>query len=91
MKGLLMKAMPEFTRGLAQRLMTYALGRGIEPYDRLAVKNVVDRTAAQEYRFAALVQAIVASPPFQQRRGEIVLRNASAGAGERLPQTVRLP
>jgi hypothetical protein len=82
MKALLLKAMPEFTRGLAQRLLTYALGRGLEPYDRLAVKNLVDRTAAQEYRFQTLVQGIVKSPPFQQRRGEKIVKTA---------QIVRLP
>ena len=70
MKALLLGAMPEFTRGLAQKMLTYALGRGVEPSDRLAVKKLVDQTAAGGYRLQALVQAIVKSVPFQQRRGE---------------------
>ncbi len=70
MKALLAKAMPEFTRGLAQRMLTYALGRGVEPYDRFALKTLVAETAGQDYRMQALVQGIVRSLPFQQRRGE---------------------
>jgi mono/diheme cytochrome c family protein len=72
MKSLLLHAMPDFTRGLTQKMLTYALGRGVESYDRLAVKNIVSETAAHEYRLQALIQSIVKSPPFQQRRGEAV-------------------
>jgi hypothetical protein len=62
--------MPQFTKGFSERMLTYALGRGVEPYDRLVVKDLVARTAADDYRIQALVQAIVASVPFQERRGE---------------------
>jgi hypothetical protein len=51
-------------------MLTYALGRGVEPFDRLVVKDLVAKTAADGYRFQALVQGIVASVPFQQRRGQ---------------------
>jgi uncharacterized protein DUF1588/uncharacterized protein DUF1585/uncharacterized protein DUF1592 len=70
LKAQLRGHMPQFTRSLAERMLTYALGRGIEPYDRLVVKEVVARTAAAEYRIQPLVRAIVDSVPFQQRRGE---------------------
>ena len=70
LKALLRTRMPEFTRGLAERMLTYALGRGVEPYDRLVVKDLVARTAADDYRIQSLVQAIVASVPFQERRGQ---------------------
>jgi hypothetical protein len=70
LKALLRTRMPQFTRAFAERMLTYALGRGVEPYDRLVVKELVVRTAADEYRIQALVQAIVASVPFQERRGE---------------------
>jgi hypothetical protein len=70
LKALLRSRMPQFTRSLSERMLTYALGRGVEPYDRLVVKDLVARTAADGYRIQALVQAIVASVPFQQRRGE---------------------
>jgi hypothetical protein len=70
LKALLRGRMPQFTRSLAERMLTYALGRGVEPYDRLIVKDLVARTAANGYRIQALVQGIVDSVPFQQRRGE---------------------
>jgi Protein of unknown function (DUF1592)/Protein of unknown function (DUF1588)/Protein of unknown function (DUF1587)/Protein of unknown function (DUF1585)/Protein of unknown function (DUF1595)/Cytochrome C oxidase, cbb3-type, subunit III len=70
LKALLRSRMPQFTRALAERMLTYALGRGVEPYDRLVVKDLVARTAADGYRIQALVQGIAASVPFQQRRGE---------------------
>jgi hypothetical protein len=50
--------------------MTYALGRGLEPYDKTAVDEIVKNVAADHYRFSTLVLEIVKSPPFQMRRGE---------------------
>ena len=70
LKALLRGRMPQFTRGLAERMLTYALGRGVEPFDRPVLKDLVRQTAADEYRIQALVQGIVTSVPFQQRRGE---------------------
>ena len=70
LKALLRSHMPQFTRSVAERMLTYALGRGVEPYDRLVVKDLVAKTTADGYRIQALVQGIVASVPFQQRRGE---------------------
>ena len=70
LKAMLRGHLPQFARALAERMLTYALGRGVEPYDRLVVKDLVARTAADEYRIQALVQGIVASVPFQERRGE---------------------
>ncbi|HYT65514.1 MAG TPA: DUF1592 domain-containing protein [Vicinamibacterales bacterium] len=70
LKALLRSRMTQFTRSLAERMLTYALGRGVEPFDRLVVKELVVKTAADGYRIQALVQAIVESVPFQQRRGE---------------------
>ena len=70
MKALLHDNMPEFTRCLTEKLLTYALGRGVEAFDRRTVQDLVKQTAASEYRFQSLVTAIVHSAPFQQRRGE---------------------
>ena len=70
LKALLRGRMPQFTRSLAERMLTYALGRGVEPFDRPVLKDLVRQTAADEYRIQALVQGIVTSVPFQQRRGE---------------------
>ena len=60
----------EFTRCLTEKLLTYALGRGLEYYDRCAVDRIVSVTAADEYRFKTLVKAIATSRPFLLRTGE---------------------
>jgi hypothetical protein len=70
LKALLRGRMPQFTKSLAERMLTYALGRGVEPYDRLVVRDLVARTAADRYRIQALIEGIAASVPFQERRGE---------------------
>ena len=46
MKALLHDNMPEFVRCLAEKMLTYALGRGVESYDRRAVEDLVRQTAA---------------------------------------------
>jgi mono/diheme cytochrome c family protein len=70
-----------FTRALSEKLLTYALGRGLESYDRAAVAGIVDRIQQNGYRFSALVQAIVDSVPFEMRRtGELNLSKASPRA-----------
>jgi len=61
--------MPEFTRTLTEKMLTYALGRGIESYDRRTVRQIVNDVAAHDYRFQTMVIDIVHSVPFQQRRG----------------------
>jgi hypothetical protein len=58
-----------FARCLAEKMLTYALGRGLEYYDKRAVDKVVAGLAQKEYRFSALVTEIVTSDPFRMRRG----------------------
>jgi mono/diheme cytochrome c family protein len=60
----------EFLRCLATKLLTYALGRGLEYYDRCAVDEVVAALKAGDHRFSALVLGVVNSAPFQLRRAE---------------------
>jgi mono/diheme cytochrome c family protein len=72
MKTLLRDNMPEFTRCIAEKMLTYALGRGIEPYDRGTVRELVSQTTGQQYRIQSLILAIIHSAPFQQRRGEVI-------------------
>jgi hypothetical protein len=70
-----------FTRALSEKLLTYALGRGLESYDRAAVATIMDRVQQNGYRFSALVQAIVDSVPFEMRRtGELNLSKAAPPA-----------
>jgi hypothetical protein len=57
-----------FVMTLAEKLLTYGLGRGVEHYDQPAVRAIVRAAAADDYRFSALIAAVVQSPPFQLRR-----------------------
>lgn len=63
----LLKHPKVFAGTLTERLLTYALGRGVEPYDAPAVRNIVQQTAADDYRFSSLILGIVRSTPFQMR------------------------
>ncbi len=56
-----------FVGTLTEKLMTFALGRGIESYDGPAVRQVVRRSSEQNYRFSSLITNIVSSVPFQMR------------------------
>ena len=49
-------------------MLTYALGRGVEYYDMPAIRAIVRRAAADEYRFSSLILGIVESLPFRERR-----------------------
>ena len=59
-----------FADAVTEKMMTYALGRGVERYDRMAVKQITTRLAASDFKFSTLVIGIVESLPFQMRRGE---------------------
>ena len=58
----------EFVEALAEKLLTYAVGRGLEPRDRPAVREIRRRVESNGYRFSALVAAVVDSVPFSMRR-----------------------
>ena len=57
-----------FVRTATEKLMTYALGRGLTPSDLPTVRAIVRSAAQQDYRFSALVLGIVESEPFQMRQ-----------------------
>ena len=54
-------------RCVAEKLLTYALGRGLEAYDRPAVNKIVQSMGKENDKFSALLLAIVNSDPFQKR------------------------
>lgn len=64
----LLRYSPQFVRTLAEKLLTYALGRGIEYPDMPVVRSIVRDAAANHYRFSSLVVGIVSSQPFQMNR-----------------------
>jgi hypothetical protein len=55
---------------LVDKMLTYALGRGTEPYDMPAIRQVLREAAPAQHRWSALVLGIVKSTPFQMRRAE---------------------
>jgi hypothetical protein len=57
-----------FVRTLTEKLLVYALGRGLEHYDAPAVRTIARDAAHHEYRLSALLMGIVRSTPFQMRR-----------------------
>jgi mono/diheme cytochrome c family protein len=58
----------DFYRCLTEKLLTYALGRGLEPTDVETVDRIVDRLDRDGGRFSALLTGVIESPPFQRRR-----------------------
>ena len=67
----ILKAQPDkFTESLTRKLLMYALGRGLETSDNVAVNEIVRNVAADNYRMSSLILGIVNSQPFQKRRGE---------------------
>jgi hypothetical protein len=72
MRAILTSQLPQFSRTLIEKMMTYALGRGLKSYDRRTVESIQRTMSADGYRFQTLVEQIVASFPFQARRGEEV-------------------
>ena len=70
LRKVLMSQEQQFCHTLADRLLTYALGRGTEAYDRRAVANIVTAMQKNGDKFSALVSAIVHSDAFQKQLGK---------------------
>src|SRR5207302_8285035 len=76
LKALLKQDREAFVHGLVEKLLIYALGRGLERYDRPTVAAIAARLPSRDYRFSQLVLEIVKSLPFQ-------MRHAGDHAGEK--------
>ena len=59
-----------FVRTMTEKLLTFALGRGVNHYDAAAVRAIVRNAAENEYRFSSLILGIAKSVPFQMRRSQ---------------------
>ncbi|MCX6598583.1 MAG: DUF1592 domain-containing protein [Acidobacteria bacterium] len=68
LKQVLMERSDQFVDCISEKLLTYALGRGLEHYDLPTVRNIRRETAKNGYQFSALALAIANSVPFQMRR-----------------------
>jgi hypothetical protein len=70
LKAILKADSAAFSQCLTEKLLTYALGRGLETYDKRAVKSIVADLPAGGYKFSQLILDIVNSVPFEMRRGD---------------------
>ena len=70
LKSLLKERKTEFSRCVTEKMLIYALGRGLEYYDERAVERIQGELAKGNYQFSALVTSIVKSDPFRLRRGK---------------------
>jgi hypothetical protein len=59
-----------FLRCMIEKMLTYALGRGVEYYDQCSIDAIYDQAVAEDGRVSAIVLGVVNSEPFQKRRGE---------------------
>ena len=67
LRNVLMMRRDEFVETFAEKLLTYAIGRGLEPSDRSTLREIRRTVEASDYRFSALVGGIVGSVPFRMR------------------------
>jgi hypothetical protein len=59
-----------FVGTVSEKLLTYALGRGVEYYDAPAIRKIVREAGENDYRFSSLVLGVATSAPFQMRRSQ---------------------
>jgi hypothetical protein len=59
-----------FVSTVSEKMLTYALGRGLEYYDAPAIRTIVRNAGEHEYQFSTLIQGIVSSTPFLMRRSQ---------------------
>ena len=64
------KRKPDFYRTVAEKLLTFAIGRGIEYYDATTISLLTERMTKNDGKLRELIQGIVESAPFQKRRGD---------------------
>ncbi len=74
MRVLLLADLQDFSRCLTEKMLTYALGRGLQQYDKRTVSEIGRKLTSSGYRFQTMVYEIVRSLPFQSRRGESVAK-----------------
>jgi hypothetical protein len=70
LKGILQGQKDLFCRCLAEKLLTYATGRGLESFDKCALDEITAAAAKDQYKFTTLVFEVVKSDPFRLRRAK---------------------
>jgi hypothetical protein len=67
LKAILKTREKEFGRCLTEKMLTYALGRGLEPFDKCTVDEIVDKLGRDRYKISSLLLNIITSDAFQKR------------------------
>ena len=75
LRALLLDDPEQFPRTLTEKLLSYALGRRLEHFDRPAVRQIVREAAVSEYRWSAIISGIVRSPQFTMRAAAAAAAN----------------
>jgi len=70
LREVLLKKRDMFVEVFTERLLTYALGRGVEEYDRPVIRKIVHEASADDQRWSSIILGIVNSTPFQMRRAK---------------------
>jgi hypothetical protein len=68
LRNILLSKKDQFVMTVTERLLTYALARGVEPFDMPAVRKIVRDAASNDYQWSSLIMGVVNSVPFQMRR-----------------------
>ncbi|BEV00423.1 DUF1592 domain-containing protein [Novosphingobium olei] len=80
LRDVLMARRDEFAQAFTERLMTYALARGLGPQDMPAVRAIARQAARDDYRAQTIVRGIVTSPGFTMRKAAMSVAAATPGA-----------
>jgi hypothetical protein len=70
LREILKSKQADFRKCLAEKMLTYALGRGLEYYDRCVVDDICQALVRNQDRFSTMIVAIVKSDPFQKRKSK---------------------
>jgi mono/diheme cytochrome c family protein len=70
LRELLLQQREQFAANVTEKLMAYALGRGIEYYDLPSVRRIARSAAPDDYRWSSIILGIIKSAPFSMRRSE---------------------
>jgi hypothetical protein len=68
LREILVSKREQFVDTVTERLLTYALGRGLEEYDRPVIRRITRMAAVDDYRWSSVILGVIESAPFQMRR-----------------------
>jgi hypothetical protein len=70
LKAIVFRDPEQFAATVTEKLLTYALGRGLEYYDMPVVRKIIREAAPHDYSWSSIIRGVVNSVPFQMRRSE---------------------